>query len=274
MYNKSRKWNYSSAMQKTNRPMVRSIDRVSAILKALGESAEMLTDISERVDLSKSTTHRLLNTLKASGFVSQDAVTKHYYLGHVMTHLASRTDVLHRKLIAYSFDEMRYLRDLTGETVAIWIKVGTQRMLLEELPSNQTIRLTMGKGFVAPLYCGAGGKVLLSQLPDSERQMILNAIKLVKITENTIIDKEALLNKVREAEEKGYATAIGELMKGNAGIAVPIKNYECPASLGIFGPEVRFKKHMMNFLRELKECAERISENLLSDETRRLNKIT
>lgn len=246
-----------------SRILVKSIVRASAILQVLGEGAEMLTDISKRTGLNKTTTHRLLNTLKASGFVVQDDVTKHYYLGQLITHLASKPTILHQKLATYSFNEMKYLRDLSEETVVIWIKVGTERMVLEELPSNQPIRFTKGKGFFAPLYTGAGGKVLLSQVPDNERRMILNAIELVRFTKTTITDKEALLKEVREAEEKGYATSFGELINGNSGIAVPIKNYGCPASLGIFGPEVRFKKNMMNLLREVKESAERISRKLI-----------
>jgi len=249
-----------------NSPVVESIVRASDILKSLGDGAEMLTDISNRVNLSKTTTYRLLKTLEASGFVVQDPVTQLYYLGHMVVRLAASPTMSHQRLIVYAFDEMKYLRDLSGETVAIQIKLGAQRMILEELPSKQHIRFTLGNGFVMPLYTGAGGKILLSELPESEMQWILNGIKLVSKTTNKIIDKERLINDIKKVKQTGYAISFGETIVGNAGIAVPIKNYVCPVALGIFGPEVRFRKNMMNFLKDLRESVNRISKKLLEQE--------
>jgi len=245
--------------------IVKSVVRTSDILKCLGDGAETLTDISNRVNLSKATTYRLLKTLKASGFVVQDPVTQRYYLGRMIARLASSPAILHQRLIAYAFDEMRYLRDLSGETVALQIKVGPQQMVLEELSSNHNMRTTLGRGFVAPLHSGAAGKVLLSQLSESERQIILNGIKLVSMTTNKTIDKEALVNEVNKIEKEGYAITFGEVIQGNVGMAVPIKNYVCPAALCVFGPEDRFRKNIMNFEKELKVSAARISRKLLEE---------
>jgi len=242
--------------------VVTSVVRASDILKSLGNGAEMLTDISKTVNLNKTTTHRLLKTLEASGFVMQDPVTQRYYLGHMIVRIASSPTISHQRLIVYAFDEMKYLQDLSGETVILQIKVGAQRMILEELPSNQPLRFTLGKGFLTPLYSGSGGKVLLSQLPESERQMILNGTKLVSMRTNKIIDKEALVNELNRIKKEGYAIAFSESMVGSASMSVPIKNYVCPAALGICGPEVRFREKMMNSLKELRESADRISRKL------------
>jgi len=242
--------------------VVKSVVRASDILKSLGNGAEMLTDISKTVNLNKTTTHRLLKTLEASGFVVQDPVTQRYYLGHMIVRIASSPTISHQRLIVYAFDEMKYLRDLSGETVILQIKVGAQRMILEELPSNQPIRFTLRKGSVTPIYIGSGGKVLFSQLPESERQMIMNGIKLVSMTTNKIIDKEALANELNRIKKEGYAIAFSESMVGSASMSVPIKNYVCPAALGVCGPEVRFREKMMNSLKELRESADRISRKL------------
>ena len=252
------------AQQNKKSPIVNSIVRASDILKSLGQGAEMLTEISNIVNLNKATVYRLLKTLRVSGFVAQDPVTQRYYLGHMIAQLASSPTILHERLAVCAFDEMKHLWDLSGETVALHIKVGAQRMILEELPSKQHIRLTLGKGFIVPLYTGgAAGKVLLSQLPESERQMILNCTKLVSMITNKVIDKEALLNEVKKVEKEGYAISFGETIQGSAGIAVPVKNYVCPVALGIFGPEVRFRRNLMNFLKELKDNADRITRKFI-----------
>ena len=134
-------------------------------------------------------------------------------------------------------------------------------MFLEVLSSNQSIRLTLDKGFVAPLHIGAGGKVLLSELPENERQMILDHTKVTMRT-NEIIDKKALIREVNQIKTKGYAITFSETIPGSGGISVPIKNYIGPVALGVFGPEERIKKNMTDLLKMVKESADRISSKL------------
>lgn len=243
--------------------MVNSVVRALDVLKSIDDGLKALTDISSSLNLNKTTTYRLLKTLEISGFVIQDPLTKHYYLGPSVVRLASNLTIAHQKLIVYAFDDMKYLRDLSGETVALWIIVGAQRTILEELASTHNIRFTLGKGFFAPLHIGTGGKILLSELPESERQMILNGTKLVT-RKNEIIDKEALLNELKKIKEQGYVITFDETIEGSGGISIPIKNYVCPAALSIFGPKERFKKDViMGFLKDFKESADRISRKLL-----------
>ena len=245
-------------------PTVKSVSRAMDVLESIRNGTNTLTDISRRANLGKTTTYRLLKTLQASGFVTQDPVTQHYYLGHMIFRLASDITTLHQRLILCAYDEMEHLRELTGETVSLQIKVGGQRVLLEELPSKQHIKLTLGHGFATPLHIGSGGKALLSQLPENEIQMILNCTRLVGMTTNKIIDKDELLNEIRKIKEEGYSITFGESLVGNAGLAVPIKNYEYPAALSIFGPDYRFNRDiMMKFLKELKNSADRISKKLI-----------
>lgn len=243
--------------------MVNSVFRALDILKSLGDGIETLSDIASSLNLKKTTTHRLLKALGTSGFVVQDPVTKHYYIGPEAINLAYSPSIAHQRLIVYALDEMEYLQRLSGESVALWVKVGTQRTILEELPSTHNIRYTLGKGFFAPMQYGTGGKIILSELPESERQMILNGTKLVTRA-NEIIDKEILVSELKKIKEQGYVITIEETIEGSGGISVPIKNYVCPAALSVFGPKERFRKDViMSLVKEIKESAERVSKKLL-----------
>ena len=247
--------------QKTS--VVNSVVRALDVLKSLGDGLKALTDVASSLNLDKTTTYRLLKTLETSGFVVQDPVTKHYYIGPSVVRLASNLTIAHQRLIAYALDEMKYLRNLSGESVALWVKVGAQRTILEELSSTHNIRFTLGKGFFAPMHYGTGGRVMLSELPESERQMILNGTKLVTRT-NELIDKEALVSELKKIKEQGYVITFDETIEGSGGISVPIKNYVCPAALSIFGPKERFKKDViLSLLNDIKESAERISRKFL-----------
>ena len=167
----------------------------------------------------------------------------------------------HDQLIICASDDIKHLRDLSGETVSLVIRVGGERMVLEELPSNQPIRFTLGMGAVAPIYVGSSGMVLLSELAKSDLEVLLKSVKLVPLTPNTITDKEALIKKVEETRKQGYATSFGTQVPAAAGLAVPIKGYLMPVAMCIYGPENRFA-NIMNCLKDLKESAGRISSKL------------
>jgi len=240
-----------------------SVVYASEILKCLADGVERLTDITHRLKLNKATVFRLLKTLESSGLALQDPRNKRYYLGPLILQLASKPTISHERLIIYAFDEMKRLRDLNNETVALHIRVGAQRIILEEMPSTQNIRFTLGKGFASSMYIGAAAKLLLSELPESEREMYLNGVKLINPRTNEIIDKEALINELNKIKKEGYAISWDETIQGSAGISVPIRNYVFLVALSMYGPKDRFMPHKMSYLQELKESAERISRKLL-----------
>jgi DNA-binding IclR family transcriptional regulator len=180
-----------------------------------------------------------------------------------MLDLASRPIVSHQGLTISAFEEMRRLRDLTQETVVLHIRIGLERVCLEELPSFQALRYTAGKGFIAPVYTGSAGKVLLSELNDTELNLLLKNIKYAKIGPNTITDQGILTEEIRRTRGQGYAVSFSERVPGSASISVPVKGYVCPVALSVLGPESRFDATvMMDHLEEIKGSADCISQKL------------
>jgi DNA-binding IclR family transcriptional regulator len=158
---------------------------------------------------------------------------------------------------------MRHLRDLTQETVVLHIRIGLERVCLEELPSFQAIKYTSGKGFIAPVYTGSAGKILLAEMNNSELDLLLRNIKYKKIGPNTITDREFLMEEIRKARIDGYAVSFSEWVPGSASISVPVKGYICPVALSVLGPESRLLTSvMMGHLEEIKESSIRISQKL------------
>lgn len=258
-------WNKSFTIwnDMLNSKNANSITKGVYILKSLSDGIGRISDLSSELSLSKGTVHRLLKTLGQLDLVMQDPITRRYYLGPLILKLASKPIIAHQKLITCAFDQMRYLRDVTRETVVIHIRVGLERICLEELQSLETVRYTAGKGFVMPLYAGAGGKVLLSEIDENELQLLLRNLRLVSLGPNTITDRKMLLKEIRRVRQQGFATSFGEREQGSSSISVPIKNYICPVALSILGPDNRFTlKKMTDILKEVKESAGRISENL------------
>jgi len=245
---------------------INSIIKATDILKTLADEIDRISDLSNKLNLSKGTVHRFLHSLEIAGMVTRDPITRRYYLGPLILNLASRPIISHKNLVVCAFEEMRSLRDLTGETILLHIRIGLERICLEELVSYENIRYTAGKGFATPIYVGSAGKILLSELEDNELQSLLENIRLTSVGPNTITDKKALLKELNKVRKQRYATSLGERVAGSASISVPIKNYICPVAMTVLGPDNRFTlKTMIKFLGEIKERANNISRRLIRD---------
>ena len=240
------------------------IGRAAIILRCMADGYDRVSKIAEKTGLSSSTTHRLLKNLQDEGFVVQDPLNSKYELGPLITALSLNPLVSHPSLVSSAKDGMDELRDLTGETVALVIRVGNQRMQLEELPSPQHLKYTVGRGFIAPIHAGATGKVLLAEMPTAQVDRLLDLVSMDAVGPNTITDRRRLLEEVGKAKRQGYATSFGEIVPGASSLAVPIHNYFIPVAMCILASAARFDhKAMKKHLPRIMEIAKDISNKLL-----------
>jgi DNA-binding IclR family transcriptional regulator len=100
-----------------------------------------------------------------------------------------------------------------------------------------------------------------------ESNLIIENLKMEQIGPNTITNKTKLFKELDKIRELGYAESRGERLAHAVSISVPIKNYICPVSLSILGPEDRFSPNLMDILPTMKDAAERISHRLLKHKT-------
>ena len=243
---------------------IASISRSAEILKCLSDGINRISDISQKLKMGKSTVHRLLKALESAKLVIQDPVTHHYYLGSLIINLASKPLIAHQNLNVCALESLTYLREFTRETVILHIRIGVERICLEELQSLENIKFSAGKGYVAPIYTGSAGKVLLSEISEIELQQLLENINLKAIAPNTITNKDELLKEIKKAKKQGYAMSFGERVSKSSSVSVPIKEYICPVAMSILGPDNRFTlERMKAALVEMKKEAKRISEKLI-----------
>lgn len=244
--------------------MVNSVYRAAEILSMLSGGKNRITDICKELKLSKSTTHRLLKTLENCGFVFQDSISHQYFLGHLILKLSSNPLTTHQNLIVCAYEDMKRLREISGETVTIHIRIGMQRICLEEMQANQNIRYGVGRGSVSPIYAGSAGKILLSELTESERNNLIKNIKLTPVGPNTITDRQTLLKELEKIRKQGYSISSGETLEGAISLSVPVKGYFCPVALSIFGPKFRLEPRIMGLKKEMEMSARRILNKINS----------
>ena len=210
-----------------------------------------MTEISEELGLYPSTIHRILDTLKYGGFVEQDSSTQKYQLGLKLVELGM-TRLNNIDLVKEARPFLKGLSKKCDETVHLAILEDTEVLYLAKEESSQTIRMISYVGKRAPLHCTALGKVLLAFLPSDKMDKILEKIELFKLTENTIISKQNLIEELNRIKQQGFALDIEENEKFVRCIAAPIRNYQSKviAAASISGPSYRINEEKQNYLKE------------------------
>lgn len=242
---------------------VTSIIRAINIIQSISKGTGKISQIADVVNLTKGTTHRLLATLVKARFVVQDPISLEYSLGPALLELVFNPTVTHKNLVTCSLGQMKYLRDLTGETVVLHVRSGLERVCIACTESSHTIRYTNAVGFVAPLYLGGAGKILLAELDDHELSLILENIDLIPMTPNTITDRGKLAEEIRKVRECGYATSFGERTAGSSCVSVAVRNYMMPVALSVLGPITRFKiDERDGLLDQIQASSKKISKKL------------
>jgi len=215
--------------------------------------------LAERVGLTRSNTHRTLQTLMHAGYVVKSEDGGGYRGGIRLFELAARQlakmDV---RRLATPF--MRELATKTGETVHLSILDGMDVVYIDKIDSPQPIRAYSMVGGRAPAYAVATGKALLAY--QAEGYLDTHAQDLTGHTPATLTSLVALKTELRKAVRAGYAVNRGEWRATVGGVAVTIFNaLDDPiAAVGISGPIERFTAtKIKQWVPEVQACAHAIS---------------
>lgn len=248
-----------------------SIVRSAQILSCLVNEKNRLSDICKELKLSNSTVHRILKALVESGFLVFDKLNRHYYIGPLFFNLSNNLYNVHMSLILNSRHEMRRLNETTRETIILYIERAFERICIEQFESIESLKYTVPKGHHAPIYVGAGSKVMLASFPQKKLNAFLDNVKLMPLASNTITDKNQILSELQKIRDSGYGVSIGEITEGAASFAVPIRNYSCPAAIGILGPVKRIISKKDRLLVELRTAQAVIEDNLMKGVESQIN---
>ncbi|SHI55095.1 transcriptional regulator, IclR family [Dethiosulfatibacter aminovorans DSM 17477] len=252
-------------MANKNGVTVQSVVRALKILELFVKNKELsITEISEKMDLSKSTVYGLVNTLTIKGFLEQYDVTKKYKLGIKNFELGNcvqkRMDL--RLEVNPHFES---LSKLFGETMHLAKQYEGEVVYLEKVTGSDFSIVSSQIGNRAPMYCTGVGKVMLAYLSEEYLEKYIFSKPMKKYTENTIITKEKLLEELENIRQKGYALDDEEIEIGLRCVAVPIfsQGKEILAGISISVPTGRMNIERIEEMKnELIKCSEQISRHM------------
>lgn len=244
---------------------VQSVDKALLILKLLADKGrEMkLTEISDELDINKSTLHGIISTLKYHGYVDQDGKTQKYRLGLYLIELgeiaAKSLDIIN-----ITSPVIEQVSQTLSETVHIASIDNFEVVYVNKRESNQSMRIFTSIGSRNPAYCTGVGKAILAFM-DEDKIGELIPEKLEKFTPNTITDKKEFLRALKKIKENGYAFDKEEFSVGLTCVAFPIfdSNGDPKYSISVSGPTVRMTEEKIDeAIKILKKASLEISRNL------------
>lgn len=199
------------------------VDRVLKVLDCFTlETPELrLTDLSERLGMSKAQVLRIVSTLDAGGYLDRDPVTKRYRLGVRLFHLGMV--VRHQMdLRTIALPHLRRLADQTSETAALFVPEPLGPICIEVVQSPRASRVFAQLGSRMPWHAGTSAKVILAYLPDEERERILSGGEFRRFTDYTVTAPDRLREILREIRQSGYHVGVRDLNQDAIGIGAPI----------------------------------------------------
>lgn len=213
-------------------------------INRLDGEVHTLDHIATEVGLTRSNTHRTLQTLAHAGYIRRDPETGAYRCTLKMFELGARQLAgMDARRLAPPF--MRELAKETGETVHLSVLDGLDVVYVDKIDSAQPLRAYSTVGGRAPAYAVATGKALLAfQAPDYLEHY---SESIQQHTEETHVSVPALKQELADVSRIGYAMNRGEWRQGIGGIAAPIFNGldKVTAALGISGPLERLTNQKM-----------------------------
>ena len=196
---------------------------LSILLEFIPHNQPMGTvDLSEKLNLHKSTVNRMLHVLRRFEFLQQDPQSKKFSLGKSADELGKALNRSYAaKLVAAAGPHIDELCHRLQETVVLEVLAGNSTILayVAEGPGPIYVREAVGER--RPVHASAGGKLLLAFSALQTRNRQLNG-NLPPVTPKTITDIDVLHAHLDRICQQGYATDDEEVHVGIRAVAAPI----------------------------------------------------
>ncbi len=197
-----------------------AIARTLNVLESFVDRRELgITELARRLDLSPSTTHRIVRALVARGYLEQDRDSERYHLGR-STIVLGQAGRRHLGLDQVLPILERFGAE-TGESVNMGLMDGHHVLVTLRVPSPQPLRFDQPVGSRIPLHCSSMGKALLAFNAQNGPQD-LAGLEYAEVTANSIGSAEVLAEDLERVRERGHSTDVEESILGVSCVGAPV----------------------------------------------------
>jgi DNA-binding IclR family transcriptional regulator len=212
-----------------------TVFRIVESVKRNGRSD--LTQLSNELDLAKSTIHNHLSTLESLRYVVKE--DNEYRLGlKFLDHGIYARD--RYPLLEAAEGVLERLSQETGKSVWLHVEEHGLGIPIYKNLSDQTVRTAARLGKASHLHCTAHGKAMLAHFSEEYIEEVLDQHGMPAYTENTCTEREPLDRKLTEIRENEFALSDCEAAAGVRAVGSPIvEGDRVLGAICIPGPENR-----------------------------------
>ena len=231
----------------------RTLDLLEQV--AASERPLKLMELAGATGIDKSTAARLLGFLEERALIQRQPASREYGVGPGLLSLSAAA-MRSSDLPELASPHLKSLRDETGETASLHLRVGRRRVCLAGAESRHEVCRVLSLGESLPLCVGPSGKVMLAFLPDREIRSL--------IAPGACGDHDELLRQLESIRRRGAAAVIGDRTPGVGALSVPVFRAGAPvASISVAGPADRWDLDAMRRAEPgVRAVAERLSAAL------------
>ena len=208
-------------MAKKNR--IQSIDRALDVLEAVRDapSAIRAVDIAAKLALPETTVHNIVRSLYYRGYLAQDEHAR-YALGNACLNLGNAGAKRFAHLIKPAEKYVKKIASETGDTTAVYCQYNMDLFLIASCHGRGDLIVQESKTIHDAMHRTATGKVIIAENGIDFFKQYAKRKKIKKVTDNTIIDAQAMEEQIAFYKQHGYMTCNGESSVHIASIAVPL----------------------------------------------------
>jgi DNA-binding IclR family transcriptional regulator len=242
---------------------IQVIARAGQVLRSLaGEPAGLsLAELAARVELPKSTVHRIVTALEAEGLTATAAENGRYLLGPELIRLAGGQ---HQDIRSRARPLLEVLSRQVNEAVDLSILVGDRVVFVDhiEAPHFHPLRAVSAIGASFPTYSTANGRALLAAQSDDQLQKLIPR-SLKADTPNTITDRDRVLEEIARVRRDGYSIVREEHTLGISAIGAVVRDKSgSVAAVSVPVPTPRFEGRERELIAAVLGSCRRITELL------------
>ncbi len=193
---------------------VPNLEKGLAVLEYLSYSfkGKTLQEVKEDLEISQTTTYRILNTMVRLEYLIYDEDSRRYKLSRKLLTLGFRALNEHQ-LLETVYPHLRNLRDCVKETVCFGVMGEEKGIFIDQAQGLHAFSFTLSPGKPFELHCSAPGKAIMAYLPNNVRDRYLSYMDFKQYNERTITSREDYLKELEEVLQKGSLSTLSCLRK-------------------------------------------------------------
>lgn len=207
--------------EEANSSLVRGIDTLVGLAEAGGPTAFSVLGASLR--MPPSTVHRILQTLRKAGYVTQDPSTGSYSPG--MAFLQAATNFCSASTLPRSIEAaLTALMQDSGESAffALYLPQSQRIRFIAQLYSEHAVHYVLRKDKAYSLLWGASGRSVAANLPAKLLKTLYERGKSEAEGQSALPAWREFLAEMQDIRTVGYCTTYNQRFEGAHSVASPV----------------------------------------------------